>query len=132
MTGITDYKRDGTLVPKPQKYTRTSSGQKRLRQTTICWKLLLQWNDGSKQCIELKLLKESHPVQIAEYEVSRDIDDEPAFRWWVLYNLRSIYLIIDAINSRVKQTPHKYEIEVPKFINEAIAIDSQEQKYLMD
>ena len=58
MTGITDYKRDGTLVPKPQKYMETRSGQKQLRQKTIGWKLLVQWSDESKQWIDLKLLKE--------------------------------------------------------------------------
>ena len=51
MTGITDHKQYGTAVPKSQKYMKTRSGEKRLRQTTIGWKLLVQWNDGSKQWI---------------------------------------------------------------------------------
>ena len=88
ITGITDHKRDGTAVPKSQKYIKTCSVQKRLRQKTIGWKLLVQWDDGCKEWIDLKLLKESNPVQVAEYAVSHDINDEPAFGWWVPYTLR--------------------------------------------
>ena len=79
MTGITDHKLDGTAVPTSQKYMKNRSGHKQLRQTTIGWNLLVRWNDGSKQWIDLKLLKESDPVHVAEYAVSRDINDEPAF-----------------------------------------------------
>ena len=28
-------------------------------------------------------MKESHPVEVAEYARARDIDKEPAFEWWV-------------------------------------------------
>jgi hypothetical protein len=31
----------------------------------------------------LKDLKESNPVEVAEYAVANKIDDEPAFAWWV-------------------------------------------------
>ena len=121
MTGNTDHKQDNTAVPKSQKYTKNPSGQKRFPQTTVGWNLLVQWNDVSKQWIDLKLLKESNPVQVAEYSVSRNINDEPALVWWVPYTILNIYAIIDAVNSRVKQTTHKYGIEVPKSINEAMA-----------
>ena len=94
-----------------------------MRQTTIGWELLFQWNDGSKKWIDLKLPKESNPVQVVDYAVSCDIDDEPAFGWWGPYTLRNRDVIIAGINSRVKQTTHKYGIKVPKYINEAIDID---------
>ena len=28
-------------------------------------------------------MKESHPVEVAEYARARGIDKEPAFEWWV-------------------------------------------------
>ena len=33
-------------------------------------------------------LKESNPIEIAEYVIARGISDEPAFAWWVPYTLR--------------------------------------------
>ena len=32
-------------------------------------------------------MKESHPVEVAEYARARGIDKEPAFEWWVPHNL---------------------------------------------
>ena len=36
--------------------------KKRMRKTTVGWKLLVKWADGSKSWIPLKDLKESHPI----------------------------------------------------------------------
>ena len=42
MAGIIDYKKDhATAVPKNDMYVVTSRGQKRLRKTTVGWKLLI-------------------------------------------------------------------------------------------
>jgi hypothetical protein len=30
-------------------------------------------------------LKESNPIEVAEYAIWRGIDNEPAFAWWVPY-----------------------------------------------
>ena len=83
MVGIVDHKRGGDAVRKAQGAYKIASGQKRLRQTNVGWKLLIEWKDGSEQWIDLKVLKESNPVQAAEYALSRGIEDEPAFPWWV-------------------------------------------------
>ena len=40
MEGIIDYKRDDSIaIPKTDKYITTSRGQRRLRKTTVGWKL---------------------------------------------------------------------------------------------
>jgi hypothetical protein len=71
-------------------------------------------------------LKESNPVDVAEYAVSRGIADEPAFRWWVpTYTLKKRDRIIAAINSRVKKKTHKYGLEVPTSIEHVRGIDAQ-------
>ncbi len=38
-----------------------------------------------EQWIPLSNLKASNPVEAAEFTKSRQIDDEPAFKWWVPY-----------------------------------------------
>ena len=95
------------------KYYHTKTGTRRMRQTTVGWSFLVQWSNGTRQWIDLKLLKESNPVQVGEYVISRGIQDEPAFAWWVPYTMRKRDVIVAAIKSRLKKTSHKYGIEMP-------------------
>jgi hypothetical protein len=68
MEAITNYRKDEAVtVPKNDKYITTTSGQKRLRKTTVGWKLLVKWADGSDTWIPLKDLKESHPIETAKF-----------------------------------------------------------------
>ncbi len=120
---IIDHKRSGNAIPMEDKYFVTKSGMKRMRQTTVGWKLLVQWNDGSRQWVTLKILKESNPVQVAEYAVARGIGDEPAFAWWIPYTLRKRDVIVSAVNSCLRKTSHKYGIELPRSVKEALEID---------
>ena len=38
--------------------------------------------------VEVVQLKESHPVQTAEFAVAWRIDHKPAFKWWIKYVLK--------------------------------------------
>ena len=62
---------------------------------------------------------------MAEYANSRGIDDEPAFKWWVLYTLRKRDNIIAAVKARVRVATHKYGIEVPPSIKHAKQLDKK-------
>ena len=55
---ILDYKKDSTAVTKENMFILTKSGQKRMRQSTIGWHLLVKWRDGNSEWIPLKKLKE--------------------------------------------------------------------------
>ena len=84
MEGIIDYKHDDSIaIPKVDKYITTGRGQRRLQKTTRGWKLLVNSKDQSESWVKLSELKESHPVDTAEFAKSRGIDDESAFPWWV-------------------------------------------------
>lgn len=78
---IIDHQRDESAVSKEDMYIVTNRGGKRLRQTTVGWKLLVVWRDGSDQWIYLKDLKESNPLEVADYAKANRIDDEAAFKW---------------------------------------------------
>jgi hypothetical protein len=124
MEGIIDYKKDPAVaVSKSDMYVVTRRGQKRMRKTTQGWKLLVKWADGSETWIPLKDMKESHPVDAAEFARARDIADEPAFAWWVPYTLRKRDIILSKINARIRKTTHKYGIEVPTSIEHAMKLD---------
>eukprot|EP00978_Attheya_sp_CCMP212_P012602 scaffold31521_cov55-Attheya_sp.AAC.1 len=64
----------------------------------------------------LSKLKESNPVEVAEYDVAREIQTEPAFDWWVPYTLKKRDCISTAVNNRYQKCTHKFGIELPKSI----------------
>ena len=110
-------------MEKDVQYATTKRGGRRLRKTTCGWKLLIQWKDGSEQWIPLKDMKESHPVECAEFAKARGIADEPAFVWWVPYTLRKRDVIISSVKSRIRRTMHKHGTEIPTSLEHARRLD---------
>ena len=126
MAGIVDYQKDeATAVPKSEKWVVTKRGRRRLRKSTAGWKLLVQWKDGSETWIPLKDLKESHPVEVAEFAKARGIDDEVAFAYWVPFTLWKRDIIISSIKTRAKKSTHKYGIEIPTSVEHAYELDKR-------
>jgi hypothetical protein len=70
-------------------------------------------------------LKESNPVEVAEYVTEAGLQDEPAFAWWVPFTLKKRDRIISAINTRVKRRTRKFGIKIPTSIAEAKAFDNK-------
>ena len=131
LAGIIDYKKDPDVaISKSDKYVVTKRGQRRLRRSTLGWKLLVQWKDGSEVWIPLKDLKESHPIETAEFAKSQGIDDEVAFAYWVPYTLRKRDAIISAVKSRYTRRTHKFGVRVPMTVKEAYAIDAYNENHL--
>ncbi len=110
---IVEHKSSGEATKMADKYFITKTGTKQMHQMTQGWKFLVRWANGMYQWIDLKILKESNPVQVAEYASARNIAEEPAFAWWVPYVWRKPDAIVSAVNSRVRKTSHKYGIELP-------------------
>jgi len=90
------------------KYITTRTGTRRMRQTTDGRSFLVKWGDGSQQWIDLKIHKESNPVQVGAYVIAHGIQDEPAFAWWVPYIIRKRDIIVSMVKSCVGRTTHKY------------------------
>jgi hypothetical protein len=70
-------------------------------------------------------LKDSNPVELAEYAVGNQIDQEPAFRWWVSDVIRKRNRIIAKVKKRYWRITHKFGIRLPKTVEEAIQIDRE-------
>ena len=68
-------------------------------------------------------MKESHPVEVAEYARARGIDKEPAFEWWVPHTLKKRQVILEALKKRIRKTTHKYGIEIPTSVEHAFELD---------
>ena len=124
LDNIIDYKKDPAVaLSVDDGYIVTKRGVKRRRKTTAGWKILIKWKDNSETWIPLKDLKESHPVELAEFARARGIDVEPAFAWWVPYTLRKRDVILSSVKKRIRKTTYKYGIEIPTSIEHVYNID---------
>jgi hypothetical protein len=122
MRHIIDHKKEKSAVAKDDSYIWIR-GRKTTKKTTKGWKFCVEWRDGTSSWEPLSALKESNPVEVAEYAIAHGLAEEPAFRWWVPYTLKKRDAIISAVNKRYAKRTHKYGIRVPKSVEEAFAID---------
>lgn len=103
----------------------TKSKNKSKEESLSYWKLLVKWKNGSEEWRDLKDLKDSLPVDVAEYAKARKLDKEDAFKWWVPFTLCKRDAIVAAVSERRRQTTHKFGIEIPKSVQQAIATDKK-------
>ena len=97
-------------------------------RTTKGWMLLVEWMDGTHSWERLVDLKNTLPVDVAEYAKAHGLIDEPAFAWWVPYTLKKRDRIIKKMKARsVARKTHKFGIRVPKDVEEAMTIDDNTQ-----
>ena len=122
-----DYKKSDKACTK-EGQEMVHNGKKAMRRTTAGWHLCVQWLDGSTSWQSLKELKESYPLQVAEYAVMQGIDDEPAFNWWVDFVLKKRERIIKLVKGRQAKflkKCFKFGIEVPSSVKQAHEIDKK-------
>ena len=72
--------------------------------------------------MKLKYLKESSLIEVAEYAVTNQIVEEPAFKWWVPHTIRKRNRIISKVKSWYWQTTQKFGIRLPKITEEVLQI----------
>ena len=75
MAFILDHKRDGSALRMNKKYIKSKNVQIKLRQTTVGWSFLVRMKDGTESWTHMRVLKESNPVDVAEYVLARKINN---------------------------------------------------------
>jgi hypothetical protein len=70
-------------------------------------------------------MKQSYPVQVAEYAVANGIEDEPAFAWWTKHVIKKRDRVLSKIRSKYWQRTHKFGIRIPKTVEQALAFDKE-------
>ena len=80
MNNITDHRKDNKAIPIYDGMTRSHNGNESLKITTRGWELLVEWKYGSTSWMKLKDMKESIPIEVAEYAVASRIVEETAFK----------------------------------------------------
>jgi hypothetical protein len=121
---IVDHRKDASAIEKENMWVQQGNNRQ-MRRTTQGWKLKVLWKNGTTSWEWLRNLKESTPVQVAEYAIARGIADEPAFAWWVPFTFKRRDRIIKTVSSRYQHRTHKYGIEVPRTVQRVYEIDKE-------
>ena len=99
MEAIVDHKMTADAVQKEDIYFMLR-GRQHMKHTTKGWMLCVEWKDKSVSWEKLSDMKESYPIEVAEYATALGIQDEPAFAWWTKAVLQKRQPIIAAVNRR--------------------------------
>jgi len=123
LSEIVGHRTNGHAVSKDDDFTEGHRGRHHRRTTTKGWEIQVEWKDGSTSWVPLKDLKESNPVELAEYAVANKIAEEPAFAWWVRHTLRKRDRIIKKAKTKYWAKSHKFGLELPKTVAQALQVD---------
>ena len=123
---IIDHRKDGSAVSADDAFfVHKTSGRRSHRRTTKGWWLCVRWRDGSTSWEALKDLKESNPLEVAEYAVANKLVHEAAFGWWVPFTIKKRDRIINAVKARVLKKSYMFGVYVPSTVQEALELDKQ-------
>ena len=120
---ICDHRKNNRAITIANGYDVSKNGNRTPKRTTVGWELLVEWRDGTTDWVPLKDLKDTNPIELAEYAKANNIAEEPAFKWWVAFCLQKRNRIISKTKSKYWRTTHKYGIKVPKNADDALRID---------
>jgi hypothetical protein len=79
LENMNDNRSGKKAIAREDAFITMHNGPKRWQNTTARWQLLCQWKDGSTNRVALKDMKESYPVQVADFAKANRIEDETAF-----------------------------------------------------
>jgi hypothetical protein len=129
MERIIYHKTDGHAVAPDDMYIKHGSNKK-VRKTTKGWHLCVEWKDGTTSWERLADLKESNPVEVAEYAATKSLLDTPAFIWWAPYVLQKRTIMIASVTKHYHKWTHKFGIEVPKSWDDCVKLDKENDNTL--
>ena len=124
LDSIIDYRTNGKEVQEQNAFIKSKNGGRRRKETTKGWEILLGWKDGSSTWEAMKDIKESYPVDLAEFAIQKGIDSKPAFAWWIPFVIKKKQRIISKVKSKYWTKTHKFGIRIPRTVKEAIEIDT--------
>ena len=84
-----------------------------------------EWKDGTSSWIPLSLLKESNPLETAQYAKFHNLMDEPTFAWWIKRVIKKAHLIVKVTTHCAVKKKIKFGVVVPELYEEALALDQE-------
>ena len=88
IAGIVDHCKNNNAIPLKESVTDIAGKSHRVI-TTKGWEFCVEWTDGTQSWIPLKDLKNANAIMAAEYSISKGIQRESAFAWWVPHTVRT-------------------------------------------
>ena len=122
---IIDHRTNGREIKKKDAFIISPNGGKRRIETTKGHEILLQWKDGSTTWEAMKDIKECYSVQLAEYAIQNNIQNDPAYAWWVPHVIKKRERIISKVKSNYWTRRSKYGFTIPRDAKEAEEEDTR-------
>ena len=94
-----DYCKDNKAISLTEQQS-SIQGRPVTCKTTAGWLSCCQWKDGSTSWQKLSKLKESYPMQTAEFAVAQGVDHKFVFNWWVKHELKKRDRIIACVRKQ--------------------------------
>jgi hypothetical protein len=69
-------------------FTDITQNENLVSKSTEGWKICLQWKDGSSSWHPMIDVKNSFPVQLADYALYNELQDKTGFSLWVKHTLK--------------------------------------------
>ena len=99
--------------------------------STDGWYFLIRWSNQDVNVVRLADIKESHPIQVADYAKAHSLDHLPGMSWWVPFTLKHRDKVLKVISKTKTVKKHeKFGIRIPRTVSEAYTIDKQNGNYL--
>jgi hypothetical protein len=92
--------------------------------------LCVEWKDRTTRWERLTDLKESNPVEVAEYAVAKSLLEAPAFVWWDPHVLKKRSIIIASVTKRCHKRTRQFGIEVHKRWDDCVRLDKENENTL--
>lgn len=118
-------KQPGVAIEIVDGFVTSANGNKVPKRTTKGWDLQVEWKGGEQEWIPLKDLKNSNPIEVAEYAKANNLEKEPAFSWWIHEVLRQRRRMVSKVKSKYWRTTHKFGIKLPHSAEEALLFDKE-------
>ena len=122
---IIDHRTTDAILKGDDAYNILPNGTKQIKPTTQGWQFCIQWSDGATDWVEMRDVKDSYPTQLAAYASRNKLSREPAFAWRIRQIQRQQRRNISKVKSKYWSRTHKFGIEIPKSVEEAILIDKR-------
>jgi hypothetical protein len=103
---------------------------KKVSKTTKGWHLCVEWKYGTTSWGRLEDLKESNPVEVAEYAATKILLNTPDFIWWAPHVLEKRTISIAAVIKSYHKRTHKFGIEVLKSWDDCVKLDKENDNTL--
>ena len=96
------------------------------------WEFLVRWKGGGSDWVALKGSKDLHPIPLANCAISNDLQEEPAFDWWLPCIHEKRKAVVNKVKSKCFQRTHKHRLQIPETWKEALEMDKEDGDHLWE